>query len=146
MKIQKLIVALTLLVMTSLVTSCDLEVAPGAKELTNDSNQGGVEKVIIIENVVRIFMHQPNQYTYFYSTTNTNDYVSMFTVTSDFTPNKIFTDAEKGKSWVKYWGCNGSSTCMYQELHVHSLSEITGAGWVISSGKTTTKGSTSVVE
>ncbi len=146
MKIQKLIVALIISTFVSLTTSCEFQVAPGTTETTTDSGtNGGTDKMVIIKDVMRIFMHQPNQYTYWYRTSGVSNYVSTFTVTSDLTPDKIFIDAEKGKSWVKYWG-SGTITCFQQEIHVNSLDEVNGAGWEKTSDDTTTRGSTSVVK
>ena len=145
MKIQNAIASLILLVFVSLTTSCELKVAPGAIETTTDSGEkGGADKIIIIKDVVRIFMHQPNQYTYWYRASGVKNYVSTFTVTSDIPPDKIFTDAKKGKSWVKYWGF-GNSTCLQQEIHVNSLDEVNGAGWEKTTDDTIVKGSTSVI-
>ena len=146
MKIQKLMVSLITLVFVSLTTSCEFKVAPGATETTTDSaSKGGTDKMVIIKNVQRIFMSLPNQYTYWYFAPGVSNYVSIFTVTSDFPPDKIFVDAEKGKSWVRYWGVGGD-TCSQQEIHVNSLNEVNGAGWEKTSDDTTTKGSTSVVK
>jgi len=148
-KIQKFYTVLCSLIVclvVSLTCSCDLEVAPGAKEMVTDSGTNGAsEKVVIINNVTKIFMHQKDEYTYWYLKPETANVIWMYTLKS----NKVtvILDAEKNKSWVKYWGLTGSGySCAYQEMHLDSVDIVGGAGWVRQDGDDTIKGFTSVVK
>jgi len=138
-----LLVCSILFCVATFTISCDPPKAVGATEFTNDSQNGGTEKVYQINGVVKIFMHEPGKFTYWYVAPGYTNYLLSFTLSSD---NIIIVlDSEKG-SWVKYWGESANQNCVYQEIHLQTLDVVGGAGWVRQSGDDTIKGSTTVVK
>ena len=112
------------------VSGANVPVAPYAKEMFTDSGTNGAsEKIVTIEKVVCVFMHRPGEFTYWYIIPGTTSSVMSCTIScsQSFTINL---DAEKGKSWMKYWGDsnNQNCACAFQEIHLESIDLVKGSG------------------
>lgn len=144
--------SLATVIMLSMMGCGPVEAPPGATIAHPDVPTNSVEateQIITVHHVVRIFMHQPNEFTYWYMTPGSSNRISSFTVTSSISMEVIL-DALPDDMWVKYWGgVNGSAnaySCGKQEIHLSSLDNVTGAGWTRQEGKHTIVGTTTVVQ
>ena len=85
-----------------------------------------------IDNVVRVYMHEPNWYT-FDTQEPESPVVKSITLRTHFDKLVRLTDVPLEKPmWVKYAtrenGCNGYMV-QAVEIHLHSVRDINGAGW-----------------
>lgn len=149
MKIQKLVGSLTVFILLFFTSSCgEVQKTPGLKEVTNSVKDNCKEdRFFLIENVIRVLIMNPGEFTYLYMTPETGSQILFFTINSR-KGYYFFLDAED-KSWVRYWGNPSDAipqTCDYQEVHLKSLDVIGGGGWKKTNEETITKGFISVLE
>jgi hypothetical protein len=117
-------------------------------------------------NIERVFMRLPNDYSVMYETTVYHELVderllTLNTRTGDkkievwakkhWTPTdgihiiqKLVADVPENKPM--YISLVGAGTYVTATIHIHSASEVNGAGWISGTPKNTKRGQTSVVE
>ena len=87
-----------------------------------------------IENVVRIFMHEPSRYSIMIQDPNSSELKTMQFNLYNFCRAKIVADVPKNeKMWIflksKKHNVNKDTYYTSFELHVRSAEDINGAGW-----------------
>ncbi|MDO8600308.1 MAG: hypothetical protein Q7R73_01645 [bacterium] len=84
-----------------------------------------------IENVVRIFMHEPGHYTFFIKNEKTPGELEIKTIGVDRNLVKIFTDLLPSKNpWVRhYTGCSPYPSWGCLEIHIRNPQDVQGGGW-----------------
>ncbi len=114
----------------------------------------------VVSNISRVFMHLPGEYTFFVEAQDNK--VSQLKIKSHGKNVTIVEDLKKGEPIrVEYSNCRGYQGCLRipanfsywsvfvddLTIHLHTSSEIDGAGWERKFGKNRTeKGTTDVIE
>lgn len=117
-------------------------------------------KHTVVSDITRVFMHQPSDYTFFVRTSG--DKIGRLRVVTGETDLTILEDAQKDQPIrIEYDNCNfDKNGCLaipegfsywsisvdHLTIHLHSSSEVGGAGWEKIVGKKTIRGNTTVVE
>jgi hypothetical protein len=96
----------------------------------------GPDKEVIIKDVVRIFYHEEDKYTFMIQEEGSQEIISLTVYFRFYSSNKrlhIITDVEPcQKMWVKYtsyYSRNLGEVTKNAEIHIHSSQDISGGGW-----------------
>jgi len=123
------------------IAGCDPPIE-GGREILSDSG-----KVTQIDNVIRVFMHRPQEFTFF-SVTNSSSkriIINHFDI-GDGNKTEIFMDVPDDKPmWARYGEEIKGKPSKSLEIHIHAVGDINGAGWIIKNDDTTITGTTDVV-
>ncbi len=105
----------------------------------------GSAREIVITNVVRVFLHEPPHH---YSVMSRGKDKKLILHDLNMLGEvSVYEDVPAEKSmWATYVDNVSISVENTAEIHVHSVSEINGAGWAAKRGKQTVNGTTVVVE
>lgn len=122
------------------IAGCDPPI-DGGRQILSDSG-----KVTQIDNVVRVFMHRPQEFTFLSTDPSSKRIIINHLDIGDGHKAEIFADVPDDKPmWARYGeGVQGKSSESL-EIHIHSVNDMNGAGWIIKNDDTTTTGTTDVV-
>lgn len=147
-------IAVIVLIFTSFILSgcngCDFE----AENLYAINHPYDIKEKTI-KNVVRIFMHLPEEYTFMTKEPDSSEYIlhhkKVYYNYYGRQGVKIFTDVKKEETmWAKIIWIKKRSIDPFLirdiEMHLHSEKNIDGGGWERYEGKQLKKGVTSVIE
>jgi len=112
------------------------------------------ETVERVDGVVRVLMHQPDEYTIMIKSANSSEIAMKHIIVTKTNATKFLADVSAGEdAWVKLTKdqlFNKSSLYYYArsiEFHIHSVKEVDGGGWEKREGRRSThQGQTNIIE
>jgi len=139
MKIYRYSLPLLLAAALFVITGCNPPNIEGGRKILSDTNQ-----VVQIDNVVRVFMHKPEEFTILSQPTDSKRLV--INHLNIIQKAEIFVDVPAGNAmWAKCQHNMDSNFLISLEIHIHGVEDINGAGWETKNGKQTVTGTVEVV-